>query len=347
MEYDSSMMRARLQILRTFGLAAALVRPTRTAGGVLVCTALLLAPSPARAANPQDQAAAVALFQEARTLATAGDYQRACPKFAEAQRLYPTTGTLLSLGDCYEKAGKLASSWGAFKQAEITARNVGDVERQEEGARRALKLENSLSKLTITVAGSPAGIEVRRDGGIIGEGQWGAAVPVDAGEHVIEVTAPGRQKWTTKVQVAAGGASVAVSVPELPPASAAPEAPVEGSAWGGQRITGVAIGGAGLVSMVVGSVFTAKMVSKNNDSKVHCLPSNPDLCHAEGVALRNEALDASRIATPTFIAGAVGMAAGLVVFLTARRAARSESKVPRLVPVVGPGVSGMYLQGAW
>lgn len=318
---------------------------------IVASFALLLLAVPARAANPQDQAAAVALFQEARQLATAGNYQSACPKFAEAQRLYPTTGTLLSLGDCYEKAGKLASSWGAFKQAEITARNVGDVERQEEGARRALKLEGSLSKLTISVAGSPgAGIEVRRDGGLIGEGQWGAAVPVDAGEHVIEVTAPGRQKWTTKVQVAAGGASVAVSVPELPPASAAPEAPVEGSAWGGQRITGVAIGGAGLVSMVVGSVFTAKMVSKNNDSKAYCLPSNPDLCHAEGVALRNEALDASRIATPTFIAGAVGMAAGLVVFLTAPskpKANAPASSTWKAEPVVGPGMAGLQLHGVW
>jgi tetratricopeptide (TPR) repeat protein len=327
----------RAKTLRAFRAAAA--------------AAILLTAASAGAAGPQDQAAAVALFQEGRKLTAAGDHAAACPKFAEAQRLFPTAGTLLVLADCYEKLGKLASAWGAFKQAEITARNGGDVERQEEGARRAKLLEASLSKLTISVGGvAGAGIEVRRDGSAVGEGQWGTAVPVDAGEHVIEVAAPGKQKWTTKVQVGAGGVSVAVSVPELPPEKAAEEKPAEGSSWGAQRIAGVTIGAAGVVGLVVGSVFTAKMVSKNNESKASCLPSDPDLCYAPGVALRNEALDASRIATPTFIAGAITATAGLVVFLTAPRG--TAAKTPAAAgwtaqPVIGPGMAGLHLRGVW
>jgi hypothetical protein len=68
------------------------------------------------------------------------------------------------------------------------------------------------------------------------------------------------------------------------------------------------------------------------------------------VALRNEALDASRIATPTFIAGAITATAGLVVFLTAPRG--TAPKTPTAAgwtaqPVIGPGMAGLHVRGVW
>jgi hypothetical protein len=305
-------------------------------------SALLLAAAPV-AAGPQDQAAAVALFQEARKLAAAGDYEHACPKFAEAQRLFPTAGTLLSLGDCYERAGKLASAWGAFKQAEITARNGGDVERQEEGARRALKLEGALSKLTITVAGaSGAGIEVRRDGDVVGAGQWGTAVPVDPGHHVVEVTAPGRQKWTTKVQVAPGGASVAVSVPELPPEKAQ-DSPGQGSGWGAQRIAGVTVGAAGVVGLVMGALFGAQAISKNKESKQNCSPTDPNFCNDTGVAVRFEAQKWASASTAGIVIGGAALAGGIVLFATASSAKKPDAARIEIAPRLG----GLTLQGSF
>jgi hypothetical protein len=314
--------------------------------------ATLCAATPqAWAGGAADQAAGVAMFQEAKKLASAGDFLRACPKFVEAQRLFPTTGTLLNLGNCYQQTGKLASAWGAFKQAEIAARNGGDADRQEEAAKRARALEDSLSKLTISAAGAAGTtLEVRRDGGIVGEGQLGTAVPVDAGEHVIEVTAPGRKKWTAKVQVEAGGVNVAVNIPDLPPETKPEVSTAEGGAWGPQRIAGVAIGGAGLVGLVVGAVFGAQAISKNSASKAACSPTDASFCNDMGVTLRQDAKAAGTVSTVGLAVGGVLVAGGVVLVLTAPVAkAKETARVAwvALVPRAPGGDVGMSLQGSW
>jgi hypothetical protein len=107
---------------------------------------------PAFAAGAADQAAAEALFNEAKKLVAAGDFEHACPKFAESNRLDPGSGTLLNVGACYEQIGKLASAWGAFNETAVTARNTGDAIRQDEATRRAAVLAPRLSKLSVLVA---------------------------------------------------------------------------------------------------------------------------------------------------------------------------------------------------
>src|SRR5262249_9160826 len=102
--------------------------------------------------SPADQAAAEVLFNEATKLEAQGKLDEACPKFVESQRLDPTPGTLLNIGDCYEKAGKTATSYGAFIDAEATARSGGDKLRQQEALRRAKLLEPKLSMLAIRVS---------------------------------------------------------------------------------------------------------------------------------------------------------------------------------------------------
>jgi hypothetical protein len=320
------------------------------AAAAAIAAALIGGTSPAR--GQTNQAAGVAMFQEARKLASAGDYEHACPKFAEAQRLFPTAGTLLNLGNCYEKLNRLASAWGAFKQAEISARNAGDVERQAEAARRAAALEGSLSKLTITVSPMDhfAGFEVRRDGEVVGEGQLGAALPADPGEHVVEAQAPGRKKWTGTVQVGPNGASASIDVPELevdPDAVAA----ARGFAWGPQRIAGVAVAGVGVASAIVGAVFGARAISKNNAASADCSVKEPTLCNGTGVSLGNEAKTAGLVSTGTLIAGGALVAGGLALFFTAPSQVPAEKVGTALRvevrPRIGGGEAGLTFVGRW
>jgi hypothetical protein len=292
----------------------------------------LATPAPARAAG-EGQATAVALFEEGKRLMTASDFANACPKIAEAQRLAPTAGKLLRLGDCYEKWGRLASSWGAFKQAAVAARNADDAEREAEAERRAKALEGSLSRLTITVAGPlGSGIEVRRDGGVVGEGQYGTALPVDAGEHVIEVTAPKRQAWTARVQVAPGGVNVAVNVPELPPD---PQT-AAGSAWGPRRIAGVTVGSAGVVGLATGAAFGIVTLGKTNDAKTHCSATLP-YCDATGVALENSAKTTARVSDVALGIGGAALVGGVVLFFTAPSGGPQTSGWVRVGPLVVAG----------
>jgi serine/threonine-protein kinase len=275
-------------------------------------------------------------------LVAAGDYEHACPKFAEAQRLFPTPGTLLNLGDCYQHLGKLASAWGAYKQAEIASRNAGDTERQEAGAQRAQAIEGQLSKLTIIVAeDAPKGaLTVTRDGTPVGEGQWGAAVPVDPGEHAIVVAAPGYRQWSTTVVVGSAGAAVAVNIPKLSPASESSGGRAGAAAppwWTGQRIAGASVGGAGVVGLVIGAVLGAQAISQNNASKAQCSPTDAGFCNDMGAALRGDAKVAGTASTAAIVAGGVMTATGVVLVLTA----------PAAQVEVAPQAAGLVLRGRW
>jgi hypothetical protein len=311
-----------------------------------VVAAFLAAASPAWAgASAQDQAAAEVLFQDAKKLVAARNYAEACPKFLESQRLDPGAGTLLNIADCYEHLGKYASSWGAFKEVELVAKSSGDSARQTEAARRAALLEPRLSRLSIVVP--PAvraipGFEVKKDGSTIGEGQSGSAIPIDPGEHVLEASAPGRRTWTTRIAVTGPGVQT-VEVPGLE------EQP--GLRWNAQRSAGVALGAAGLAGLGVAAGFTAKMLSKNSASLQYCAPADATKCMAPGIDLRNQAFDAAHVATGAVIAGGVALGAGIAVFFTApsgepREGGPSTTRA-FIQPIVGPGLAGASLQGAW
>src|SRR5215472_11409476 len=91
----------------------------------------LVAPRVANAQNASSQAAAQALFDEARNLMTEGKFAEACPKFAESQRLDPGAGTLLNLATCYERDGQIASAWVTYKEAATAAQNADQAERAQ------------------------------------------------------------------------------------------------------------------------------------------------------------------------------------------------------------------------
>jgi serine/threonine-protein kinase len=326
--------------------------------GFLILASVLVATSPAWSEPaPSDKAASDVLFKDAKALIEQGRFNEACPKFEESQRLDPTPGTLLNLGDCYKGASppRNASAWGAYRQAEAMARQRGDVARQEGAALRAQTVEPLLSKVTIDVppAARIPGLEVKWDGRPVGEGLFGSAFPVDAGEHAIVASAPGHKSWTGKGVVGANAATTKVEVPilqlgaaEPTPGALAPDVPY----WGTQRVLGLGLGVAGLAGIAVGSIYGAKAANKNAESLPHCQSNNSKLCDATGVALGEDAFGAATVSTVGFIAGGVGLVGGTILFLTApSRAMKSTVGRPRFeaAPIVGFGVGGVSVRGVW
>jgi serine/threonine-protein kinase len=312
--------------------------------------------SPATAGDPTatDQTTAEALFQEGKRLVAAGNFAAACPKFAESQRLDPGSGTLLNLADCQERIGKLATAWAFFRDAEAGARAKGNKEREAEAARRAAALAPRLPKLAIVVppAVRVSGFEVRRDGSLVGEAQFGLSLPLDQGAHEIVANAPGRKTFSTTVRIETEAAAVSVEVPPLEKAPDAAPAAAKGFTWGTQRILGVGLGAVGLVGIGVATGFTVRMTGLNGDSLAHCQAADTTKCDLTGVSLRNQAFDASHVATGTVIAGSALLASGVVFFLTAHEA--PDKKKPdapvaraRVLPLAGPGLGGVVLQGVW
>src|SRR5947207_15862051 len=72
---------------------------------------------PGATAEPDSSApSAEALFREGRDAVKMGEYEIACPKFEESQRLDPANGTLLNLALCEEGWGHLADARRHFRQ---------------------------------------------------------------------------------------------------------------------------------------------------------------------------------------------------------------------------------------
>jgi serine/threonine-protein kinase len=327
--------------------------------------------SPVGAQSTQDKVGAEALFSQARKLMKDGKYDEACAKFEQSQRLDPGIGTLLYLADCYEKTKRYASAWATFREGASEARASGQNERANAGEARANALEPKLSKLTVNVAKeneSIANVSVLRGSTAVPKEVWGVAVPVDGGEYVIKIAAPGHVEWQTKVKVAADHDSAKVDVPALvkdenavtepaPPAPTAsapvvtppPPAQDSGTTRDGstQRVIGVAVAGVGVVGIGFGTLFGLRAISKNSDAK--------DLCDGatcrdeEGVTLTDDAKSAATISNIAFGAGFACLAGGIVLYLTAPSAPKQSASRRSLhvTPLAAPRAGGFSLGGTF
>lgn len=343
------------------------VSPRRVAT-IAACSSLLFAH---RGQAQDTEAAATALFDDGRKLMAQRHYAEACPKLAESERLAPSGGTLINLAECYEHTGQTASAWAAWKEAAARANAAGKASAEKNALARAVALEPTLAKLTIVVSADSdvAGLQVKRDGVSVGHSEFGAALPVDPGAHIVEATAPRKKSWSTKVDVSPRQTDARVTValaddvetattpipssaatggqPPAPgPANAvAPvEQPGRASGWSAQRTIGVVAAGAGVVGLAVGSVFGIVAKSKNDEA---LQPSNcrtPKLCTPTGLALTNDASNAATASTIAFAVGGAAVAAGAVLWLTAPRASTMGI---RATPAIARSYGGFTIDAAW
>lgn len=322
------------------------LHPSRIARCACAAAALLIAPARASAESAADQAKAETLFVEGRRLLAASRFAEACPKFAESQRLDPAVGTLLNLGDCYEKTGRTASAWTVFRDAAAEARRLRDARREEVASDRATALGLRLVKLTILVpkASETPGLQVKRDGVVVERAAWSTATPMDPGWHAIEATAPGKRRWTLPVTIDAARPTTVITVPPLEDLAApvAAEPRTEGRA---QRIAGGVLAGGGLAALGVSAIFTAMAVASDNESAAHC---HGNACDRIGVGLRDDALDDARASTISLVTGLAAVAGGAALWLTAPSSAKKPPATGiRADPVIGPGQVGLTFRGAF
>ena len=121
-----------------------MARVQRKAGQCLTrlvsLTAFLLLPVVASAqADAQQKAAAESLFDEGKQLLSQGQYESACRRFEQSQEIDPGVGTLLYLGDCYERSGRPASAWATFREASSAALAAGQADRGRMADERAAR----------------------------------------------------------------------------------------------------------------------------------------------------------------------------------------------------------------
>ncbi|WP_437685740.1 hypothetical protein [Sorangium sp. So ce176] len=288
------------------------------------------------AARAEDKAGAVALFREAGALIDAGQPARACPRYEESLRLYDSSNTRYFLADCYERIGKMASAWAHFLEVAARVRASGDRAKEAKARERAAAVLPKVSRLTVVVgAASAPGLEVKRDGTPVGAGQWGVPMPVDAGIHVIEASAPGKRTWTARVEVAPGGATSTLVVGPLEDDPASGDA---GGAGAPRRTLALVTGGAGVVAVGVGTALAFAARSTFDESSAFC---NGDRCDRRGMDIRDSAVARANVATVVFGVGLAAIAGGGVLWLTAKSPAKGASIG------LAPAVGGALVRGSF
>lgn len=204
---------------------------------IVLAVAALSWPMDARAQeNVADREAAAA-----QQLMRDGDIAGACGRFelsraalaeeTPAPAIDRETAVRLALADCRERNRELAVAWLEFSAIEAmvqTSPSRTAKVRGKTAEKRRRALEPRLTWLTIKVGASLDGMVITRGDRDVPATDWNLALPLDPGDHVISVTAPGHSAWTTKVSLSAAGERQTVEVPALQAkAAAVPEKPVE------------------------------------------------------------------------------------------------------------------------
>jgi hypothetical protein len=239
----------------------------------------------------------------------------------EVVRLEPAgIGAKITLGECYEGAGKLASAVAAYERAEAAAAAAGQGERQRKAHDRAAAIKPRQGHLTVVVppgiAGIP-GLDVQRDGVSVGQAQWGLRLPADGGRHRVTAAASGKQPWD-QVVVVTDGADTSVEV-----------GPLRDPGAGGQLVAGIVVGSVGLAAIGVASAFGMMAIAQKNDSAAH---STGNTCDDMGFQHRTDGRTDGNVSTTLFVIGGVALAAGVTVAVTAPRRSGASARI-----TFGPG----------
>jgi len=322
------------------------MRAPATLVRVVACGAALLLPgiaaaeAPSQAGSKVDVEAADRLYAAAKAAMDRGDLSVACPQFAESQRLDPAAGTLLNLGECEARSGKLATALGHFEAARA-ALPAGDY-RVAFADERIAGLTRRVPRLAVRWKGALGpDTRVQRDGVDVAPRTLGAALPVDPGAHHVVVTVGGRVVARADVTVDEGQVESADLVPGAEAGAVADDA--RGGSM--QRTLGLLALGAGGLSFGVGVVFgvVAKLTYDSASSASNC-PAGTTSCNATGVTVGQTAHTQAAIATGAIVAGIGVAAGGLALVLLAPRSTPTPLAV---TPTVGANGAGLSLRGAW
>jgi serine/threonine-protein kinase len=339
----------------------------RPAALLVLVASLLVSPRSHALPTAADQAAAEALYDAGRKLFQAGNYAVACPKFEESQRLDPGVGTMLFLGTCFEKTGRLASAWVTFREAAVTARSTNQPDREKKALELANAVEPRLARLQVVVPpeNDLPGLAIKRDGSALGRALWGVPFPVDQGQHSIEISAPGRKTTVLAVDVPQPGQVVTARIPALDPlpapptstASAASSAPAASAAplppppppvasappESSLRTPALVAVGVGVLGVGLGSFFGLQAIRRWHDAQGDC---SGDVCRPGGYDNASAASRSGHLSTAFFAVGAVGLGTGLTLWLLSPPPPAASGQV---APSFTLGTSGatLFARASW
>jgi hypothetical protein len=345
-------------------------------------SAVLAVPRLAKADNNPE--VALRRFREAQALADAGKYNEACPKFAESLALERGVGVLFNLADCRQHLGQLASAYNLFSEAAELSKQAGQTKREQVARARAVQLEGQLAWLMLDVKASDPELDIRVGGEPVAKSGWTHRMAVEVGAVNVEVSAPHKLPWSTRLEFTRAGQSQSVTIPSLaekteaaptavttspgavvpaeatpapiatpapPPAVSGPplEPPAAPSHEKPLPVAALAAAGVAVVGLGVGTAFYLRYHSRNEDAKSLC-PERTG-CRPGEAAHHAELVSSARSArTWTYVGFGVGAAAlvgAAVLYIPTLSSRASEQSSFHAAPIVGADNYGAALWGTF
>lgn len=271
-------------------------------------------------------------YDQATRLMETKSFAEACPLLEKVVARIPEgLGGKITLAECYEGEGKPLRALRLYEAIVAEADAQKQVERKKKAAAKVDALQAAVPTLELRV--TPREAEVKLDGVTLAPDVW-SRVLVEPGEHRIEASAPSRSPFGKTLTLAEGAREVvtitlAPKVAEPPPE--APARSLDRRTW--QGIAALGAGGLGVVALAVGAGMGGVALDKAGARARECPGA---VCTPTGLALDSEAKTAADLSTGFFVGGALGVAAGVTLFLL-----RPSEETKR---VVEPTASGLRLR---
>ncbi len=294
-----------------------------------------------------------ALFKKGKQQLAEKKYAEACATFEKVDKLDPGIGAKLNAAKCFEEWGKLAKAYVWFADAEKMAKDTSD-KRAPKIKALADALDADVPRLTITLPASvdAATAAVRLDGTAFPADQLGKEQRVDPGAHDIDYIVKGvpRKKSisiekgaSTEVELKFDGADKA-SDPKDPNHPVGPPPPSPAHNW--RKISGIAVGSAGIVGLGISGILTLGAHSDYKEAlAAHCRGAT-NMCDEQGIADTKSARHRANIATVVSVISAVAIAGGVVLFVTAPKPHREEHAL-YLAPAISDTGAAVILGGGF
>ncbi len=281
-----------------------------------------------------------ALFDQGLKLFDAGRTHEACERFEASLKLDPAMGTLQNLATCHEQEGRTARAHAEFTElADRAAKaGVGQKARELLGRQRAAALVKKLSKVELRLGADANVAEIRVDDAPLDRALWSAPVALDPGPHTLLFSAPGKVAVTRPVNVSANPGVEPLDVPRLADVALPPPPPRPASPW---RPVSLALGGAGVVSLVLTAVFGGLTFADKSAAEPHCMGK---FCDAQGLSSDDAAHRYATASTATLVIGLAAVGSGAFLWFWTGQKLRTGVGA---MPAVGGAGGGFRVDGVW
>lgn len=278
------------------------------------------------AAWAQDRATldqARADFQRALELKHAGDWASALKLFREVSQVKMTPQVRYHIATCEENLGQLVVALGGYELALAQAEGMPE-EFQTEVEAAVTSLRARIPKIVIQRGKGAEAANVQLDEVQLGSSKLGTEIPLDPGPHTVMAVAPGFKKSTRTVTLLESATETVIvdleplleGSPVSPSAARSEKAEAAPSGYG---IWPYVIGGAGVATIVLGTVLLPVSQGKVGEADELCPDRDcRDVSRSDWDEANQIISDARTLETVGWVAvgaGTLALGTGVVLFL--------------------------------